>query len=138
ADTFKRTTAYVRCALEHSGIKRLLCASAARRQNDELEVVAERAAQCVLVAGDLEQAAGLVGGGGGAAARGELEHDALAVEAPGALERRVVHGALAAGLDAEAKLAIAGRDEAHLGLVARRAGLLPLAAETHQPLVRRG
>src|ERR1043166_10087 len=110
-------------------------ASAPGRQHHELDVVAERAAQRVFVAGGLEHAAGFVGSGRGAAAGGQLEYNAHAVEPPGALERGVVDGALAAGLDAQAKLTAAGRDEADLGLVARRAGLLPLAAEAHQPLV---
>src|SRR5256885_14528057 len=113
-------------------------ASAPGGKHHELDVVAERTAQRVFVPGGLEHAAGLVGDRRGAAAGGELEYNARTLEPPGALERGVVDSALAAGLDPQAKLAVAGRDEADLGLVARRAGLLPLAAEAHQPLVGGG
>src|SRR5258708_38712286 len=94
--------------------------------------------QRVLVAGWLELAVPLVGAGDLLALGRHEQDDRVAVDPPRALERHVVTVAFARRLDADLERAIARGGEVHFGLVAARAALQPLAAETHDALVDRG
>src|SRR5262245_15692562 len=94
-----------------SRTKREIAYLASGREDRELDVLADVAAQRVLVDHLLEHTSGLVGGGRRLALVRQRQDDLVGLDAPRPFERRVVDAALAVGLHAQLERAIAERVE---------------------------